>query len=385
MEMTVLSLLLAYFFTVSTTVAPIVPQAAAFGSVRADSISLSDAEVYEASQVALAGGRFAWITGARQRLAIADLQSGIAKPMSSLGSGPGDMRVASRVFGCQDSAGWIDADLLRATWYNPDGSGSPTVTSLPAATLVRGRVVDAWCKADTLWYSLERQGRTQTPLTVDSLLIFRVTKDGSRLDTIGRLVGTNRIERSRGALRSNIRVPYTQPPAMVPGSTGPLLIWRSADSLTVVAGSSIARTTPLSSKGVALTRNHASVLRDSIRKATDDEMEALHYAPDLRREFRRVVDDIIGDISFPSFIPQIRAAAFIPGKADQAVVVLNSVPGSREVCISILASAALGPRQCYLPRHRSFGTIVHTGTDIWVTEWNEDDAWIRRLGPAVSP
>jgi hypothetical protein len=345
-----------------------------------DSISVDDFGLHAPSQAVLAGSEFVWLTGPQQGVAVVDVSSGRARSLGVIGSGPGEFRQVSRVFGCAGSAGWIDAELSRATWLQPDGRGTPHVTPLPATTVARGKLVDAWCLADTLWYSFERETSARGPVISDTLLIFRVARTGGRVDTIARMAGTRRVVRNQGALRTSTRVPYTSSPVAVPGSKGPLVLWRSADSMSIdVAGPGQPTAAVRGGRGAPLTARHVALLKDSIKAARDAEMEAARYPEDLRREFRRVHDAAIDAMTLPATLPTVRLAVPIPGRTNQALVIENAMPALRDVCFAVLSqSGILGDRRCYQPLRRTFGAAVHTGRDIWLAEWNDDGAWLRR-------
>lgn len=344
-----------------------------------DSISLADVGLNEPAQAALAGTSFVWVTGPRQGIAIADLAAGTARAFGRIGSGPGELRSASRVFGCAEYGGWIDAQLARATWMRPDGRGTPTITALPSATLGRGRILDAWCKADTLWYSVERP-TTGSAAVVDSLLVFRAAKSGERVDTLARLPGTHRVLRSQGPLQTASRLPFTAPPVAVAGRSGPVVVWRRVDSLSTDANRLGRPNVAIrGGRNQALTSAHVGRIRDSMKRANEHEMEALQYSADLRREFRRLFQDVIDGIDVPRSLPTTRSAVVIPGRADHLLVVENALPGDQTICTSLLPpSGVLTQRICSASANRSFGAVVHTGRDLWWVEWNDDDAWIRR-------
>jgi hypothetical protein len=345
-----------------------------------DSISLDDVGIHAPSQAVLAGAGFVWLTGPQQGIAVVDVSSGRARSLGAIGSGPGEFRQVSRVFGCAGSAGWLDAELSRATWIQPDGRGAPHVTALPATTVARGKLVDAWCLADTLWYSFERETSARSPLVSDTLLIFRVARTGGSVDTVARIGGTRRVVRNQGALRTSTRVPYTSSPVAVPGSKGPIVLWRSVDSMSLdVARSGQPSASVRGGRGAQLTARHVALLKDSIKAAREAEMEAVRYPEDLRREFRRVHDAAIDAIPVPATLPTVRMAVPIPGRANHALVIENAMPTLRDVCFAVLSpSGLLGDRSCYQPLSRTFGAAVHTGQDIWLAEWNDDGAWLRR-------
>ena len=144
------------------------------GSSVGDSISVSEFGITEVDQLAIAAGRYLWLSGPRQGIAVIDLVTGSGAPIGRAGSGPGEYRMVSHIFGCETTAGWVDDQLQRVTWLGAAGMGEPRSIQLPSGLLSRAKTQSAWCDGDSLWIAVERQGAPISGTRVDSLDVLLV-------------------------------------------------------------------------------------------------------------------------------------------------------------------------------------------------------------------
>lgn len=345
-----------------------------------DSIDLTEAGLTAPDQMAVAGNRYAWMSGPRQGLVVADLQSGVVRKVGRAGAGPGEYRAVSRTFGCSARAGWIDAQLMRITWLAPDGSGEPAMDRVPAAVLVRGNVEGAVCQGDTLYAAVSRQGGSPDREIRDSVMVFRMVRGSEAVDAVLRVAGTRRIQRAKGALRASARQPYSAPPLLLNAAGALVLLDRISDTVWNLnaAGTSAfpvagARAAP------TLTATHMRLIRDSIQAWVEDEMRTLNYSPELRREFRLLHAEVLASIALPARVPRVRLAAPSADSPDLIQVVENDVPGSARICTSLLRrTGTLIPGDCRDRPDRHVSALGSTSDQTWYLEWNNDGAWLRR-------
>jgi hypothetical protein len=262
-----------------------------------DSISVLEFGITEVDQLSIAAGRYLWVSGPRQGIAVIDLLTGSGARIGRAGAGPGEYRMVSRVFGCDDTGGWVDDQLQRVTWMAPSGKGEPRSIQLPSGLLSRAKTQSAWCEGDSLWIAVERQGAPASGMRVDSLAVFRVVRSTLDVDTIAKFQGSKRRLRSKGALRTSLRLPYESPPLLVRTSGQMIVIGRSIDSVWTLV-SRPRRSAPIVGDGPsrALASRHLPVVRDSISKWYEAEMESQRYEPDLRREFRTLITELLADL-----------------------------------------------------------------------------------------
>jgi hypothetical protein len=354
-----------------------------------DSISVEEVGIAEVSQLAIAGGRFAWVSGRGQGVGLVDLERGRVTTVGRVGSGPGEYRHVSRVFGCDTYGGWVDGSLARVTWLAPDATGAPVSVQLPAAVVSRGEVTSAACAGDTVWMAIERRGGAQSANISDSTLVFRLVRTTGKLDTLVRLPATRRSDRSKGALRSSLRVPYTQSPVLVGTDAGPVVMHASGDSL-LFCDRGRARSVGITGrKRRAISPAQRAALIDSIRQAAEDEMQALSYNPNLKREFRVLVDENLRKLAIPASMPIARFAAYAAARRS-LVVVENSSGAAEGLCLSMVSRQGVaGPRRCsnaadrhVADRHvadRQVGALAIHANQALVGEWSEGGAWVRRV------
>jgi len=351
----------------------------------ADSISVSAFGITDVDQLAIAAGRYLWVSGPRQVIAVIDVLTGSGAQIGRAGSGPGEYRMVSHVFGCESSGGWVDDQLQRVTWLEPAGKGEPRSIQLPSGLLARAKTQGAWCEGDSLWIAVERQGAPASGTRVDSLDVFRVVRSTLGVDTVARFQGSMRRLNSKGALRTSLRLPYLSPPVLVRKAGQMIVIGRSADSVWTL-GTQPRRSAPIVGDRPSrpLASRHLPVVRDSIAKWYEAEMESQRYEPELRREFRTLIAELLAELELPRTLPVVRLATAGPIGTGELIVAENDYPGSHQTCISTLAlNGLLKRRLCRTWPDRTVGAIQASADGLWLAQWNDDGAWVLRI--RVSP
>jgi hypothetical protein len=276
--------------------------------------------------------------------------------------------------------GWIDEQLARITMLAPDGRTFQRMQSIAASVLSRGKVRDAWCAADTVWFTVEKLSRTQAAEVRDSLAVIRAVFGTGVLDTIAVLPGTKRIQRSREALRFSLRVPFTAPPTVVPADGRIAAIGRATDSVLFLGRSprqSVAFRRASSSATISSAMQKQ--LRDSIRLWFEDDMETQRHAPELRRELRLILDEALSTIRFPASRPLVKAAVALPDTSGKWAVLESAPPGVTQECISLLAQDGRIQRDVCVAVRGGSTVIAFTAVKdgYWVLMSNDDEHWLR--------
>lgn len=346
-----------------------------------DSVSVTEFGITEVDQLAIAAGRYLWLSGPRQGIAVIDLHSGVGTPVGRAGAGPGEYRVVSQVFGCEVAGGWVDDQLQRVTWLAPDGRGVPETRQLPSGILSRAGTRSAWCQGDSLWIAVERQGSPRAGTRVDSLdvlLFHRATLD---VDTVATFQGAERRLRSKGALRTSLRRPYVSAPLLVRQGGRMIAVGRSTDSLWILGSSPLRGVRVTNARPAPLfAPSHQAVVRDSIVRWYEAEMEAMRYEPELRREFRTLIDELLREMELPEKLPLVRMASPGPPGRGDLLVVENEYPGSRQTCLSSLSlTGQLNRFLCRTWPDRTVGAVRASADGVWLAQWNDGGAWVLRI------
>lgn len=109
-------------------------------------------------------------------------------------------------------------------------------------------------------------------------------------------------------------------------------------------------------------------------------MESLQYPPELRREFRTLIADLLPELELPPTLPSVRLASARSKGGDELIVVETDYPGSRQTCLSTLTTrGALTRVLCRTWADRIVGAIQASDDDVWLGQWNEDGAWLMRV------
>lgn len=354
-----------------------IPTLPANAMQRVDSISLAAEGIPSPQQIVDVAYPKVWVTGPGSGILAIDLSTGKTQPIGRVGSGPGEYRRVAKLFSCDSWAGWIDDQLQRVTWFDPKRGRVDTTITIPSGVLARGRIVDAWCTRGEVWFSSERPSPTRGGRRTDSLVVFRLARASGSLDTIGRFEGTHRLERSRGALRLSLRIPYTLPPSLQPGFPA-ALISRAIDSLRPQLGANRATFEFRSALPNVLGSADRQVLQDSIRSWFEDDMDAQKHPAALRREFRVLLEEVLAEMRFPARLPTVRMARY--DRRGGWAVIENGAPNSSQTCISHLSeNAQLRRAKCFNSKGRDVADFLVTAGDYWVIEFNSDDAWLQRI------
>jgi hypothetical protein len=121
-------------------------------------------------------------------------------------------------------------------------------------------------------------------------------------------------------------------------------------------------------------------MRDSITRWYEAEMESQHYPPELRREFRTVIAELLRVLELPAKLPYVRLASANLTDASRVLVVENDYPGSQRICLSTLAfTGALKRLLCRTWTDRIVTAIQAVGDGGWLAQWNDNDAWVIRI------
>ena len=109
-------------------------------------------------------------------------------------------------------------------------------------------------------------------------------------------------------------------------------------------------------------------------------MESQRYQPELRREFRTLIAELLPEVQLPARLPNIRLASARPIGAGELLVVENDYPGSRQTCLSTLALAgALKRLLCRTWSDRTVSAIQASDDGVWLAQWNDEGAWVMRI------
>jgi hypothetical protein len=346
-----------------------------------DSISVSEFGISEIDQLAIAGGRYLWVSGPRQGIAVIDLLTGNGATIGRAGSGPGEYRMVSHVFGCEDDAGFVDDQLQRVTWVGTAGRSEPRSIQIPSGVLSRAKTQTAWCDHDSLWIAVERQGTPASGARIDSLEVIRIVRSSLQIETVAKFQGSERHLRSKGALRTSLRLPYVTPPLLIRKDGQLVVIGRSTDSLWIFeAGGRRGNAIVGDRAPRVLVPRHLQTVRDSISGWYEAEMESQRYDPALRREFRTLIAELLPAVKLPAALPLVKLATAGPRGISGLFVAENDYPASRQTCIATLALSGHAKRVlCRTWADRTVGAIQASADGVWFAQWNDNGAWVMRI------
>jgi hypothetical protein len=109
-------------------------------------------------------------------------------------------------------------------------------------------------------------------------------------------------------------------------------------------------------------------------------MESQRYEPELRREFRTLIAELLAEVELPGSLPVVRLASARPIGTGELIVAENDYPGSRQTCLSTLALSGLLKRVlCRTWPDRTVGAIQASADGVWLAQWNDQGAWVMRI------
>lgn len=344
-----------------------------------DSISLSEVGLDQASQLALISEHLALVTGPRQTVLLVDLRNGDARFIAREGEGPGEVREASRIFGCGTGGGWVDSQLRRITWVSSGGRVQESSTMFPPS-VSSGQIVGASCDGDVLWISIEARSGSGAE-TVDTMRVYRVPRGSSEFALVDQRPSTRRLQSQRGTLIASLRVPGTGSHHLVARRDG------SADVLTA-RGDSVVHlpAVPGTRRGRGVTwsqrrlsRSEVASIRDSVLGAAEDEMSALRYSDDLQREFRTLLAEVARRMEIPPVVARGRAIMLVPNRPTVSVMLERDEPRSPRSCVAIVRDLAeIVDRRCFTWGAARIEAIAVGDGALWWLLSDEESVWLQR-------
>lgn len=347
-----------------------------------DSISLSGVEIDRPDFAVYANEQMALVSGPGQYLALVNIRSGVARPLSRTGAGPGEYRSIGALFACADAAGWVDRTLRRVVWVSPDDGRYLKQLALPPNVASTGTPVAAVCRDGSLWIAMEARTRARgSEIVSDTVRVFRLAPDAVTFDEVATLRGSTRRLGSKGTIFLSLRIPWTAHPELVPLDANRLaLVSRRSNSMTIRSAQGQPLATVRLPSGLSLATKARALVRDSLRQTLEDEMVAVRYDVALQRDARAVHAALRGEMEWPSRMPFVLRAWRDVGGGERIGVLENGAPGTPEACVSLISlQGERTARRCFRWSDRTTHTVLSSDTHLLWLQSNEDgEAWLLR-------